>query len=185
MNVETPLITQFAYFALCGVFLGLGYEVLRILRACVPHCSFVVGIEDTLYLALCGLILFGFSMEIGSGRFRLFYLVFALLGAVLYYFTAGKLIRLVYLWIIKAVKFVLKSLYKVICRPVAKLFVFIAHKCSVPFVKIHKNFLSASEKYRKRLQLHIQMMYNNKNDLSEGNGNVDRKAPIKAKIKKE
>lgn len=185
MNVETPLITQFAYFALCGVFLGLGYEALRILRACVPHCSFAIGIEDTLYLSLCGLVLFGFSMEVGSGRFRLFYLVFAVLGSVLYYFTVGKLIRLIYLWAIKVIKLVLNLLYKAICKPIANLFVFIAHKCSVPFVKIHKNFLSAFEKYRKRLQLHSQMMYNNKNDLSEGNVNVDRKAPIKAKIKKE
>ena len=68
MNVEVSLVWQLSCFSVCGMLLGVGYELLRIIRTVIPHHSFAVGVEDTFYLSFCGLVLFGLSMEIGNGN---------------------------------------------------------------------------------------------------------------------
>lgn len=93
MNEETSLMWQIACFCVCGALLGVLYEPLRILRLIIPHHSFITGVEDTVYLALCGVVLFGLSMETGNGNFRLSYLLAAFVGGVVYFLTVGRLIK--------------------------------------------------------------------------------------------
>lgn len=47
MNVEVSLVWQLSCFSVCGMLLGVGYELLRIIRTVIPHHSFAVGVEDT------------------------------------------------------------------------------------------------------------------------------------------
>ncbi|MFQ7797996.1 MAG: spore cortex biosynthesis protein YabQ, partial [[Eubacterium] siraeum] len=101
MNEETSLMWQIACFCVCGALLGVLYEPLRILRLIIPHHSFITGVEDTAYLSLCGVVLFGLSMETGNGNFRLSYLLAAFVGGVVYFLTAGRLIKIIYSAVIK------------------------------------------------------------------------------------
>lgn len=182
MNVETPFILQLAYFLLCGALIALVYETLRILRAVIPHNSLATGIEDTLYIALCGPVLFGLSMEIGNGEFRLLYLVSAVVGAAVYFLTVGRLVRAIYLLLINVVKCILVFIGKKILKPLSGLLVFIAQKSAVPFVLIYQKSASAIKNKASHLKLKHKMSYNTiYND--ERNEEFERKAPIKAKVK--
>ncbi len=182
MNVETSLIWQLACFSLCGVFLGVGYEILRVIRTVIPHHSFTVGVEDTFYLALCGLVLFGLSMETGNGNFRASYLLFAALGFIAYFLTVGRLIKLVYTTVINTVKKLLKFIIKKLLRPVSKVFVSFAHKAVQPFVDFYKNLNEKIKSRRADLKKHREMIYNNDNNLERNE--VANVSGIEGKVRK-
>lgn len=182
MNVETSLVWQLACFSVCGMLLGVGYEVLRIIRTVIPHHSFAVGVEDTFYLALCGLVLFGLSMEIGNGNFRASYLLFAAIGFILYIFTVGRLFRFVYTAVIGAVKKLFGFVFGKLLRPLRKAFVSFIHKSAVPFVHFHKNINDKIKRAQADLKKHREILYNNDNNLERNEVvNVSR---IEGKVRK-
>lgn len=182
MGTETSLIWQLACFSLCGVFLGIGYELLRILRLIIPHHNFAVGVEDTFYLALCGVILFGLAMETGNGNFRLSYLIAALAGSVVYLLTVGRLVKLVYSAIIKTLIKILKFLIGKFLKPLAKWFVSIAHKTKRPFVKIYENTKAKMKKRKADLKKAPEMLYNN--DINHERNELTVGGSIKGKVRK-
>ena len=139
MNEETSLMWQIACFCVCGALLGVLYEPLRILRLIIPHHSFITGVEDTAYLSLCGVVLFGLSMETGTGNFRLSYLLAAFVGGAVYFLTVGRLIKIIYSAVIKTVFKAVKLIGRKLLRPVIRCFVSIAHKLMLPFVKLYEN----------------------------------------------
>ncbi len=181
MNIDTPLIEQFLAFYILGIIISLFYELLRIFRMLFNHSSFFTGIEDTLFLAIAGVVLFGFSMITGNGEFRLFYLVFAVFGAATYYFTVGKLINIFFCYFTKA----LKSLLKIILKPIKKLLVIIAHKSSAIFSYLYKKLKSIRNKLYILLKNRRKIVYN-ENVFSDKEGAIiGTRNSVKAKIKKE
>lgn len=185
MNVETSLIFQLACFCLCGIFLGLGYELLRIIRLIIPHHSFTVGVEDTFYLSLCGLIIFGLSMEIGNGNFRSSYLVAAFIGAAVYFLTIGRIIKLIYSVIINTMIKMLKFILRKLLKPLTDSFVSIAHKLKQPFVKLYENIKAKMKKHRAGLKNTPEMIYNNDIELERNEqSDVIKIGRIKGKVGK-
>lgn len=181
MNVETPLYEQFLYFLICGVFLGLGYEILRFLRLCLPHGVIVTGIEDTLYLSLCAFILFGFSMEIGNGEFRLLYLISAAVGAAVYFLTVGRLIKMLYSQLIK----VFIKIFKMVFCPLKKVFIKIAHILANCFGKVYKLLFLKLKNRLINLKSKHKVLYNLSDKSARGDEIIAGKTKIQAKIKKE
>ncbi len=174
MNEETSLMWQIACFCVCGALLGVLYEPLRILRLIIPHHSFITGVEDTVYLSLCGVVLFGLSMETGNGNFRLSYLLAAFVGGVVYLLTVGRLIKIIYSAVIKTVFKAVKLIGRKILRPVIRRFVSIAHKLMLPFVKLYENIDAKMKKHKADLKTSPEMLYNNinnhgRNEMSVGN----------------
>ncbi len=181
MNVTTPLYEQLVYFFVCGIFLSLGYELFRVLRVCLPHGTIAVGIEDTLYLSLCGVILFGFAMEVGNGEFRLMYLISAAAGAAVYFLTAGRLIKFIYSAFINFLRRFLKKIF----TPIGKLFIKIAHFVMGHFGKVYKIIYLSVKKRAERLKSRYALVYNHNSTNINGDEKVAERPKIKAKIKKE
>lgn len=182
MNVETSLLWQFGCFLLCGVFLSVGYELFRIVRIIIPHNSFFVGAEDIIYLSFCGLILFGLSMEIGSGYFRLLYLISAVIGALVYFLTLGRLVKIICVFIFSILKRIALKIIKVIYSPIKKSVVTVAHNTAGFFVRIHKNVSVKFNKPSPVLKNKDNMLYNNNNKDERIDIRYGRR--IEAKIKK-
>lgn len=182
MNVETSLLWQFGCFLLCGVFLSVGYEFFRIIRIVIPHNNFFIGAEDIIYLSFCGLILFGLSMEIGSGYFRLLYLLSAVFGAAVYFLTVGRLVKLISTFLFTAIKKILLRIFKVISTPVKKAVVTVAHNTAGVFVRIHKNISDIINKASPDLKNDGEMLYNNYN--TDERNEIRYGGRIEAKIKK-
>ena len=70
---------------LAGVFLAVCYDILRIFRNIADHSSFWVGIEDILYWCASGIYLFNLIYRENDGMIRIYVLLFAGLGALLYH----------------------------------------------------------------------------------------------------
>ena len=191
-NVNS-IFNQCLTFLTAGALFGLCYEVLRLLRMLFPHPTALVFFEDTLFFAACGLVSFIIAMWVGIGYFRIYYIAFEAIGAMLYFFTLGRLINLCLRHIVKYVKKFFREIYRKL-KPKVKEKVNIWHDTLFrPFAKIIKGLFGKIAEFvprpgfntKKHLQSKGEMLYNNnvhttlKSDEGGGSSGV-----IKAKIRK-
>ena len=73
----------FARSFLCGMFLALLYDLLRLFRRLVRHGNFALAVEDLLYWLACALLVFRMLYEENSGAIRGFAIVAVILGMLL------------------------------------------------------------------------------------------------------
>ena len=84
----------FLLSVLAGVTFGVLWDVFRALRVMLPpmRSTALTAVCDALYMIICGLGLYIFSLLFARGEIRAFYWLGALLGAVIYILTAGTVI---------------------------------------------------------------------------------------------
>ncbi|MCL2036044.1 MAG: hypothetical protein FWG83_01485 [Oscillospiraceae bacterium] len=143
-------------FSVIGFFLGGLYEPLRIVRLFVKTGTVVIAIQDTLFLAISGLLIFAYSLEFGEGYFRYFYVAGVVFGASVYFLTAGKLISLIMGRFAYAIRV---RILRPVKRLLKKLFMKIAQKIRQILVKLYK----FSKKCGKGLKTNIEIKYNSMN----------------------
>lgn len=178
-NISSTL-QQCGVFFIAGVIMGLFYEVFRTLRIAVRHHAVVVFIEDILFFSLCGAASFIIALTVGIGYFRIYYAVFEVLGAGIYFLTLGRLINMLLKKIIKWVKRFFYAVYKKISPKVEKVFVNCAKKSKEAFVKIAEIVPKPAFVHKKDLPNANEMVYNIKTPSNEGgSGNA-----IRAKIRR-
>ena len=78
---------------LLGAALALLYDLLRAIRLRRKASGALTGALDALYCLLLALLSFFFALRIGGGELRLFMLLSALLGAVLYFALLARCLR--------------------------------------------------------------------------------------------
>ncbi|MCL2634313.1 MAG: spore cortex biosynthesis protein YabQ [Oscillospiraceae bacterium] len=180
-------LTELMMFAILGFVLGALYEPIRISRLFVKTGTLATAIEDFLFLSVCGVIVFAYSLEFGAGAFRLFYLAGLLFGGVVYFLTVGKLISIIttaFANAIKAaVKYVINLIHKRILLPIWQILVKYAQKTSPQIRTLYEII----EKRTKHLKNTAVMRYNSgASNLrkSRNNKNHETKTVIKAKVRK-
>lgn len=112
----------FLFSCALGFGLGLLYDVFRITRAAINPGRIFIFFQDAIYWILCAIITFLFMLTVNSGEIRGFVLVGELAGGILYYCTLGYLIMKSTKAIIKAIKSVLRFIFKTFIRPLLRLF---------------------------------------------------------------
>lgn len=177
------VLTQIGQFSLVGFFLGFLYDLFRILRILFKHPKFLVNIEDIIFMPFAAFVLFCFSVEIGLGAFRLYYLLSALFGAAAYHFTLGYLTGFVAELIRKILCAFFKIMNKAVLRPLQRLFRLICQKVTALFGAICRKSKKIAEKVRLPLKRQQDIVYNNINNNMGGVGGEERSV-IKAKIRK-
>ena len=180
MNVTTPLTEQMLYFFVCGIFIGLLYEVLRLFRQVIKHNNFLTGTEDVLFFSFCGFLLFWLSMNIGNGQFRIYFLISAVAGAFVYYFTIGRLVNLAYKVILKW----LLKIFRFLLSPIKKLIGIIVLKLKRIFVRLYKKIENLNKNTVIHLKNSSRMMYNKLYAKRGRSAQNDINVKIKAKVKR-
>ena len=97
-------IRFFLYAVVMGVCFGPVYDALRAVRIVFPHPKALVFLEDILYTAFCGFCFFVFSTQFLWGELRAFVLVGALLGFLVYIFTAGRIVVWIFETAVRGIK---------------------------------------------------------------------------------
>lgn len=77
---------------LLGFILGVIYEVLRIIRTYFGNGRALIFVFDVLFWIIAGVLTYWFFLIFNEGKFRITAFVFEILGALLYYFTVGKVV---------------------------------------------------------------------------------------------
>jgi hypothetical protein len=186
-------LSQLSSFAVLGFFLAAFYEIIRIIRLFKKQSDLLVGITDFLFLSLAGLITFAYSMELGNGWFRWFYIAGVIFGGTVYFLTVGRLVSLASNFIVKLVKrvfrFVVKCIIMVflfvkkhilipIWKKLCKISQFFKSKIGNSYVFLRKSTLNSINHLKSR----VKIVYNKrtiKNTIAGDERNV-----IKGKIRK-
>lgn len=143
----------FLLSVLLGVFFGLCYEVLRILRRSFGHHDAVVFIEDFLFVIACGLCYYVFVTALAWGQLRGFILSGCVIGMFLERITVGNALTCV---VSTVICFVKKHIFK---RPTAFI-VRNATKVTGKFVQNTKSLFKKRKTQKKRLKENENLLYN-------------------------
>lgn len=92
-----------------GILLAFGYDLLRILRRIVPHGTIGISVEDVLFWAACGVVIFLLLYEENDGYIRGYILGQIVLGALIYRLLFG---RFLMKWISIGIRWTKKQLKK-------------------------------------------------------------------------
>jgi len=155
-------LSQLSAFAVIGFFLAAFYEIIRIIRLFKRQSDFAVGITDFIFLSVAGVVTFAYSMELGGGRFRWFFVFGEVFGAAVYFLTIGRMISLASNFIVKCIKRLLALLQNYIIVPIKKKIWQLLHFLMVKVVKVY-NFIRFSVKDSLNLlKSKVKVLYNRK-----------------------
>ena len=115
----------FLFSCAVGAFLGVFYDVFRILRIAFKPKWLVVFVQDIIFCIASSFIIILSVYYTNSGQVRLFGLTGCFLCFVLYHLTIGKFIMFVSAKIIEFVKQMLRLIYNITVKPVKIMILFI------------------------------------------------------------
>lgn len=143
-----------------GAALGVLYDAFRISRVAFPTAQGIIFAEDVLFFLVCALVTFFFGLGAIDGSLRVFLIIGELIGAVLYYFSLGKLVMGVSKRIIAAIKAVMSFIfYKILC-PIWFLVYNIVALILRPFIFLAEIFKKLLKKLKFRLKIGRKVLYN-------------------------
>lgn len=138
---------QFVYALLFGAFLGVFYDVFRIIRNIINNGKMLIIFEDIIYLFVSSVLTFCFAFFINNGQLRFFIIIGIVLGLIVYYFTVGFIVM-------KSVNFIILLLKKI--------FGFVFALIIFPFVKIFillKPFLRKTLKFFRKINFFCKKLF--------------------------
>lgn len=191
VNTQTVIFLQ---SLLLGAALGALYDIFRILRLAVPTPSAVVFVEDLLYFALCAAATFLFMMNTIYGSVRVFVMLGELIGWILYYLTVGAAVMRAAQAIIRAVRRVLRLLYRLCAAPLIRLFGWVWRKLGRSAVFLRGKAGNFSRNLKIRLKRQRTLLYNQSNNKGkkgkktakpERGGRLEKKKKRKPKVQRE
>ncbi len=107
----------FVFSLMLGVFLGVVYDVFRLVRIVLPKNNTVIFFEDIIFCLFATFSFLLLAFNFGSGRIRGFAAAGTVVGFSLYYSTLGKLVYKANERIISFIKRIIKCLLKAIKKP--------------------------------------------------------------------
>ena len=147
----------FIIFLINGIIIGFIFDMFRVFRKSFRHKDYIINIQDVLFWICTGIILLYSSFTFNDGELRLFMILSAFLGFVIYLLTLSKIIININVKIVLFVKKILGKIIKLIILPIRKIFF-------KPFtflvINIKKSF--------KNLKLSKKEKITNKKDIKEG-----------------
>ena len=150
----------FIYSIICGIILGVIYDIFRITRIALKLNAVIIAIEDILYLFICAVMTFFYMLASNDGQIRFFIIVGEILGWVVYYFTVGEIVMGLSTAIIKFIKGVFRVLYRLFIAPVIALIGYLWKITCIPVQKSKKTLKKLRKNTKFRLKSYYILLYN-------------------------
>ncbi len=116
------------YFFVVGAFLGVIYDVFKLKREAFGKGSVVLFFDDLLFMAITTLVLVVCVFKVNSGRLRWYELAFTGVGFFVYRKTLSKLVMLLFVFVIKKIKWFVSLLLKPVKRSFGMLYAYACFK---------------------------------------------------------
>ena len=107
----------FLIYCLCGIIIGLFFDIFRILRKSFRTPDFVTYIEDIIFWILTGLFLIYIIFTFNNGEIRSYIFVGLGLGMLFYLLIFSKFFIKTNVIIIKYLKAIFKKVFEIITYP--------------------------------------------------------------------
>ncbi len=171
----------FLQSCLLGFFLGILYDFFRILRMAIKSNGIIVFIEDFLFFILAAIITFSFMISNTHGQMRIFVIIGELLGAIIYYFTLGKLVIKIADKILTFIKKIIIFIFKLIILPIIKIII----KLNKLLFKIILKFKIKRKKIKQNNEYNLKkkkiLLYNLIRKKNKNNKNLEKSSNGKIK----
>lgn len=133
--------SQFLLSVVLGAAYGVFYDCFRVLRIIFPSArkKAAVCIGDIIFILCCGAAMFIYSEAFCRSGVRLFFIIGALAGFVLYLLTIGNIVTGIIRAVVNAVCGVLRKVYSTVFAPIVKFFKGNCQKLFGLFVHSYKN----------------------------------------------
>lgn len=139
-------LTNFIYFIITGMILGIIFDIFRILRKSFKTSDIVTNIQDILFGLITGIVLLSSIFLFNNGELRLYLFIGIIFGAIIYLLSISKyfikiniliisFIKKVILLITKPFIILLKFIKKLFFKPIS----FICINLKLLFIKMLKN----------------------------------------------
>lgn len=147
----------FIIFLINGIIIGFIFDMFRVFRKSFRHKDYIINIQDVLFWFCTGIILLYSSFTFNDGELRLFMILSAFLGFIIYLLTLSKIIINVNVKFLLFLKKLLSKIIKILLLPIRKFFF---RPFTFVVINIKKSF--------KKLKLSKKEKLKNKNDIKEG-----------------
>lgn len=162
-------VYAFAIFILDGLLIGILFDIFRVSRKSFKTPDFITYIEDVIFWLLSGLILLYSIFKFNNGELRLFIFLGVFIGILMYMLVFSKLFinvsvyiiliikKMINILFIIPIKYSIKILNKIICKPTIIL--------CVNITKILKKIMSFFHSKTKSVSF-INRNFKNKKDFT-------------------
>ncbi len=147
LSVNAQTLLFFSTIAVGGI-LGFIYDIFRIFRRLFKHGNFLTQIEDLIYWLLASFIMFYFMLNENYGEIRIFSMIGALIGVILYFFAISPFVLKVSLTILNIAKQILTVTFKILFFPI-KILLKILY---IPYNFVKPSLLNVISNVKKLLQ---------------------------------
>ncbi|OGO86230.1 MAG: hypothetical protein A2Y22_07235 [Clostridiales bacterium GWD2_32_59] len=97
-----------------GFFLGIIYDLIRIVRRVYKHNIFAINIEDSIFWIVTIFILFEFLKYKNSGEFRGFILIGCIIGVILYFYLLSNVLSKMGVAFLKYIDCLIQKVFKLL-----------------------------------------------------------------------
>ncbi len=132
----------FIFSCFLGMWIGVIFDVFRIIRIAFPCGKAVLFVEDCIFVFLASVFTFFFSVNFSNGFIRGFVILGEFLGFIIYYFTLGVLVYKCSKTLIYVIKSFLRRIYCFFLLPIYRFFKYIYTKISRKIKHISQKLLS-------------------------------------------
>lgn len=159
--MENGILTQLysmLVFIISGIFIGIFFDIFRILRKSFRTPDIITYIEDALFWLITGLFLIFIIFNFTNGEIRIYNIIGLILGSLLYMILISKIFIKVNVKIVLFIKKIVTSIAKILIIPIQFL-AKISQKIFKPFtffVINTKNILLNFKKSRNNKKKHIE-----------------------------
>ena len=152
-------LSNFIYFIIIGMILGVVFDVFRILRKSFKTSDIITNIQDILFGIITGTILLSAIFLFNNGELRLYLFLGIVFGIIIYMLSISKyfikiniiiinFIKRIIILITKPFIFLLKFIKKLIFKPIS----FICINLKLLFNKIFNNFKKTTKINKKTIK---------------------------------
>lgn len=159
--MENGILTQLysmLVFIISGIFIGIFFDIFRILRKSFHTPDIITYIEDTLFWLITGLFLIFVIFNFTNGEIRIYNIIGLILGSLLYMILISKIFIKINVKIVLFIKKIVISITKILIIPIQFL-AKILQKIFKPFtffVINTKNILLNFKKSKNNKKKHIE-----------------------------
>ena len=152
-------LTNFIYFIITGMTLGVIFDIFRILRKSFKTSDIITNIQDILFGIITGTILLSAIFLFNNGELRLYLFLGIVFGIIIYMLSISKyfikiniiiinFIKRIIILITKPFIFLLKFIKKLFFKPIS----FICINLKLLFNKIFNNFKKTTKINKKTIK---------------------------------
>lgn len=111
----------FIIYFICGIVIGIFFDLFRILRKSFKTSDFITYVEDIIFGILTGIFLIFMFFIFNNGQLRFYIFLAIILGLIIYMLTISKYFIKINVKIIVTIKQTIMKIISIILYPIKKL----------------------------------------------------------------